>query len=821
MCGIIAYIGGRAVVQDIIVKGLSRMEYRGYDSAGICSQNVTNRPLKEKDDFISPDSELKLVKASGKVSALSDKLELVRLHIFAATSPDSVVTSVSSSAAASGTATPISMSTPKPRRINRDRVPLGESIDLLSLEMEEAATKLHSALKEEQGSPKSSRMAKVHSLLAILPLGATVDEMIESACMQFEEEGGISLKGKVVATYDDKLLTGHMSLNDADIEDMGRVELICDSYESLSKPVRPELVKPESEENGAPRFLAIGHTRWATHGAPTEENAHPHVSNERRVTVVHNGIIENKIELQDALEGLGYVFSTETDTEVIPILIEHYLKTSDTVLDAILKALSKLRGAYGLAIMVKGHDKIYGVRLGSPLCIGIGDGGEFFVASEPAAFLSYTNQCVDLDDYELAVLGSTMRLHKFDIGREADSSLEQDADVNLSMLASMELKNRVMPVPFDIEEVRKGKYAHFTLKEIHDQPRALQNTIGGKCLHEDGIERINIDVPSVLQSVTFLACGTSWHAGLIGSIIIENEVGIPCTALQASEYINRRCLLSNRDLVVAISQSGETADTREALRMAKKVGASCAGLVNVVGSQIARLAGSGMYLHAGPEIGVASTKAFTCQVCCMSLIAGFLSRSSAYRRQVTENLLKVPGTVKDMLADEGFMGQIVDIAEEIKEAKSALFMGRGLDQPVALEGALKLKEISYIHAEGFPAGEAKHGTIALIDEETPVIFVIGAGASRKDGESGVIYERTRANMHEVKARGGPIICVTDFEDPELYNLSSHVIRVPYISDAVSPVLKVLPLQLLAYHVAVKRGTNVDAPRNLAKSVTVM
>ena len=720
----------------------------------------------------------------------------------------------------SGKHTPITMTTPKPRRLNRnaggDGTPSGADS---GLDIAAALSSLDLDSVEEHVAKLADE--RVYSLLAILPTSLTVGEMVKHLCAQYEEEGGIRLQGVITVSHNSCPLDPATTLLELRLEDMAKIELVCDSHEVVDTPVRPSPMEPESAENGAPRSLAVGHTRWATHGAPTEQNAHPHMSNGNRVTVVHNGIIENKIELQESLEALGYEFKTETDTEVIPILIEHYLKTSDTALDAILKTLSKLRGAYGLAIMIKGHDKLYAVRLGSPLCIGIAD-GEFFVASEPAAFLSYTNQCLDLDDYEVAIIGSRLTVHKFNIGREgADGDLAGGDMPELSLLASAELNNRTMPVPFDIEEVRKGKFAHFTLKEIHDQPRALQNTIGGKCLHEDGIERININVPSVLQSVTFLACGTSWHAGLIGSFIIENEIGIPCVALQASEYINRRCLLSNRDLVIAISQSGETADTREALRLAKNAGAACAGLVNVVGSQIARLAGSGMYLHAGPEIGVASTKAFTCQVLCMNLIAGYLSRSSAYRRSVIESLVRVPPTVKELLEDKEWMDQIVAIANDIKDARSALFMGRGMDQAVALEGALKLKEISYIHAEGFPAGEAKHGTIALIDEVTPVVFVCGAGASRADGENGVVYERTRANMHEVKARGGPIICVTDFDDPELYKLSKHVIVVPHITDAVSAVLKVLPLQLLAYHVAVLRGTNVDAPRNLAKSVTVM
>jgi len=405
------------------------------------------------------------------------------------------------------------------------------------------------------------------------------------------------------------------------------------------------------------------------------------------------------------------------------------------------------------------------------------------------------------------------------------------------------LYGRRVKIPFDIEDIRKGDYPHFMLKEIYDQPHSIQNTIGSKLKH---LDMIHVDVPSDLKSVTFLACGTSYHAGLIGSYIIENLIGIPVFVQYASEYINKRCLLNGNDLAIAISQSGETADTREALKKTIDHGAKVAGIINVVGSQIARMAGRGMYLHAGPEIGVASTKAFSCQVAAINLLAAFLINKvthtttkrtfttnstvnnggkntngnstehelTAMRVKILESLSKVPSVVKSVLENQEMHETIDRIAETYYQSKNALYLGRGIDWPVALEGALKLKEISYIHAEGYASGEMKHGPIALIDENMPVFFVVGA----RDGN----YGKVLSNMEEVKARKGRIITISDFVDSRLYQLSEFVIVVPHISESVSPIIKVIPLQLIAYRIAVKKkGLDPDRPRNLAKSVTVI
>ncbi len=539
--------------------------------------------------------------------------------------------------------------------------------------------------------------------------------------------------------------------------------------------------------------IGIAHTRWATNGEPNETNAHPHTSNDNTISVIHNGIIENKEVLREELIKKGFTFKTDTDTEVIPVLIEHYLKHSKDFEEALIKTTMKLKGAYGIVAMHEGEEKLYCAKLGSPLCIGISNNTRF-VASEPSAFVEHTNKVINLDDHEIAIVHSK------------GETIKKIKPANGEAISA---KKTVVEVPFDIEDVKKGKYAHFMLKEIHEQPQAIQNTIGGKIRN---IDNIQIEIPSPLQSVNFLACGTSWHAGLIGEYIIENYVGTPVDVEYASEYINKKCLLSKQDVAIAISQSGETADTREALKKAIAKKASIAGIVNVVGSQIARLAGKGMYLHAGPEIGVASTKAFTCQVAALNLLSAKLSNDQAYRKKITSSLKKVPAAIKLLLDDDAFHNTIKKIANTFSEANNALYLGRGIDFPVALEGALKLKEISYIHAEGYPAGEMKHGPIALIDENMPVFFVVGTGKGN--------YEKVLSNMEEVKSRKGRIITISDHKDKQIEKLSEFTIYVPHIADTVSPIIKALPLQLIAYHIAVNKGLDPDKPRNLAKSVTV-
>eukprot|EP00696_Hemimastix_kukwesjijk_P000169 gnl/Hemi2/10234_TR3538_c0_g1_i1.p1 gnl/Hemi2/10234_TR3538_c0_g1~~gnl/Hemi2/10234_TR3538_c0_g1_i1.p1 ORF type:complete len:650 (-),score=252.14 gnl/Hemi2/10234_TR3538_c0_g1_i1:531-2372(-) len=550
-------------------------------------------------------------------------------------------------------------------------------------------------------------------------------------------------------------------------------------------------------EFAGPPCLGISHTRWATHGEPNDTNSHPHLSNDEAFAVVHNGVIENKEELKSELKRLGYTFTSETDTEVVPVLLQHYLKVSNSTEDALVRTLTKLKGAYGLAILHRGEQRVYGACLGSPLCIGIGE-NEMFLASDPSAFVEYTKRVIHINDHEIVtVTQSGSQTHKVVYGKA-------DVEPHLERTASC-----VLEVPFDIDDVRKGDFPHFMLKEIFDQPRALQNAIGGKIRN---IHMVHINLPPVLHGVTFLACGTSMHASLVAEYIIENEVGIPCTVELASEYVNKRCLLSNHDLAIAVSQSGETADTRDALVKAKESGAFVAGIVNVVGSQIARIAGQGMYLHAGPEIGVASTKAFTCQVAVLNVLASFLSRDLKLQQQIMQALTALPALVTQMLDSQELHHTIRQIAATFKDSRNALYLGRGIDYPVALEGALKLKEISYIHAEGYAAGEMKHGPIALIDENMPVFFVIGSCQAN--------FHKVLSNMEEVKARRGRIITVTSEDSPRIRELSEFVILVPETMTCVAPIVKVIPFQLIAYHIAVLKQLDPDQPRNLAKSVTV-
>eukprot|EP00697_Spironema_sp_BW2_P001497 gnl/Spiro4/12025_TR6341_c0_g1_i1.p1 gnl/Spiro4/12025_TR6341_c0_g1~~gnl/Spiro4/12025_TR6341_c0_g1_i1.p1 ORF type:complete len:647 (+),score=223.06 gnl/Spiro4/12025_TR6341_c0_g1_i1:70-1941(+) len=549
--------------------------------------------------------------------------------------------------------------------------------------------------------------------------------------------------------------------------------------------------------------MGISHTRWATHGAPSDVNSHPHLSNNREFAVVHNGVIENKEELKEELIELGYQFLSETDTEVVPMLLEHYSKPNrdgvkPPIEDVLVRALSKLQGAYGLAILSKNEHKIYGASLGSPLCIGIGENGEMFLASDPSAFIKYTNKVVHLMDGQICEITATSYTVK---------------ELKDEVAAPLPRPRSVVDIPYDIEDVRKGPYAHFMLKEIFDQPRALRNAVGGKLRQPSHF--LHIRIPPTLHGITFLACGTSLYASMVGEYIIEDHVGIPVACESASEYTSRRCLLGNHDLAIAVSQSGQTADTRDALTHAKNAGAHVAGIVNVVGSQIARLAGNGMYLHAGPEIGVASTKAFTCQVAVMCLLARSLSRDIRFQQDITQALSDLPSVVEALLADQE-MHQTVDaIANAFHNATNALYLGRGIDYPVALEGALKLKEISYIHAEGYAAGEMKHGPIALIDANMPVFCVIGSCPTN--------FQKVLSNMEEVKARRGRIItvCNKPLITPRIRELSDFVIGVPDTHICVAPVVKIIPLQLIAYRIAVLKNHDPDRPRNLAKSVTVV
>jgi glucosamine--fructose-6-phosphate aminotransferase (isomerizing) len=539
----------------------------------------------------------------------------------------------------------------------------------------------------------------------------------------------------------------------------------------------------------------IGHTRWATHGPPNEKNAHPHLSDDNSVAVVHNGIIENASVLRGALEELGYVFRSDTDTEVIAHLVQELFDGS--LEEAVIHALQKIEGTYGIAVICSDDPgKIVAARKGSPLLIGVGD-GENFLASDASAILAHTRQVVYLDDGDVAVI-------------ERDKYRVID-------LNATPLPRTVDRIDWDLAEIERGGYAHFMLKEIFEQPQSVENTMRGRLILEDGTAKLgglNLSHEDLLRidNVIITACGTSWHSALIGELLIEELARIPVEVEYASEFRYRNPIVTERTLCIVMSQSGETADTLAAMREAKRRGARTLGLVNVVGSTIAREDDGGVYLHAGPEIGVASTKAFTSQVVALALFTLKLARkrdlSVVRGREIAQALAALPAQIQAVL-DTAPAVEL--IAEKFKDATNFLYLGRGYNFPAALEGALKLKEISYIHAEGYPAAEMKHGPIALIDENMPVVFIAPHDA---------VFDKVVSNIQEVKARSGTTIVITSRDEPALKGLIDHEIRIPETQDMLMPILASVPLQLLAYYIAVKRGAHVDQPRNLAKSVTV-
>ena len=548
--------------------------------------------------------------------------------------------------------------------------------------------------------------------------------------------------------------------------------------------------------------IGIAHTRWATHGEPSTLNAHPHVSQNGRLALVHNGIIENYSNLKTFLEGKGFTFKSSTDTEVLVQLIQFIQDEYGKDLEgAVVSALRRVTGAYAIAVVDKENpDKIVVARKSSPLVVGIGeDHKEFFLASDALPIVEYTKQMVYLNDGEVALLkiGRKMEIHTLD-NEDVDPKIKE-VDVNLDTL-------------------EKGGYEHFMLKEIYDQPRCISDCIRGRLLADEKkivLSAINQHRDRLLRASRFIivACGTSWHAGLIGKQMIEQWAKIPVDVEYASEFRYRKPVIQPGDVVIAISQSGETADTLAAFELAKERGALCFGIVNVVGSSIARASDTGIYTHVGPEIGVASTKAFTGQVMILTLFAlalghelGSISQME-FEKYITE-LSLIPEKMKKVLEQDALTK---DISRTLTYARNALYMGRGFNYPVALEGALKLKEISYIHAEGYPAAEMKHGPIALVDENMPVVFV----ATHHQ-----LYKKILSNIQEVKARNGRIIAIVTEGDEAVKNIAEATIEIPATLPVVAPLLSVLPLQLIAYHVAVFKGLNVDQPRNLAKSVTV-
>ncbi len=541
----------------------------------------------------------------------------------------------------------------------------------------------------------------------------------------------------------------------------------------------------------------IAHTRWATHGAPTDLNAHPHTGLNGRVALVHNGIIENYSVLKSALEAEGHVFRTETDTEVLAHLVEKHLKRGLKLEQAVGAALDSVEGTYGIAVMcVDEPGTVVGARKGSPLVVGIAD-GEYFLASDVAPIVSHTRQVVYLDDGEMAVL-TPDGFHTATIGQ-------------------VPVDKAVQEVEWDLGKIEKGGFPHFMLKEIFDQPESVHDSMRGRLVLPEGLAKLgglNMTTEEMLgiKRLILLGCGTSWHAALIGEYMLEEHARIPVEVEYASEFRYRNPIVDEGTAVLVISQSGETADTLAAMREARRKGARALGIVNVVGSTIARESDGGVYIHAGPEIGVASTKAFTSQVTVLALLTLALGRQRAISREegieLARELEAIPGKIRAILERSD---AVKAIAEKFHKHENFIYLGRGTNFPVALEGALKLKEISYIHAEGYPAAEMKHGPIALIDENMPVVFICPRDSA---------YEKVMSNMSEVRARKGRIIAIATEGDREIAGRADHVIHVPHTLPMLQPLLSVVPLQLLAYHVAVLRGCDVDQPRNLAKSVTV-
>ena len=558
-----------------------------------------------------------------------------------------------------------------------------------------------------------------------------------------------------------------------------------------------------NEESRKKGSIGIGHTRWATHGVPNDVNSHPHLSQSGDLAIVHNGIIENYDALRKELISRGYTFKSDTDTEVLVNLIDEVKKQEKCKLGkAVQLALNNVIGAYAIAVFDKTKpDELVVARLGSPIAIGVGeDSNEFFVASDASPFIEYTKDALYLEDEELAIIkiGKTIKIRKIN-----DDSM---VDANVQKLK------------LSLDQIEKGGYDHFMLKEIHEQPKAIIDTYRGRMLPKEGLIKMsgiddNINKFLNANRIIIIACGTSWHAGLVGEYLLEDMTRIPVEVEYASEFRYRNPIITPNDVVIAISQSGETADTLAAIKLAKSKGAFVFGICNVVGSSIARETHAGAYTHAGPEIGVASTKAFTTQITILTLISLKLARAkgtisdSAFRLYLQKMEL-IPTKVEALLKiDE----KVKEIASIYKDAKNCLYLGRGFNFPVALEGALKLKEISYIHAEGYPAAEMKHGPIALIDENMP-LFVIATNKGH--------YEKVVSNIQEIKSRSGKIIAIVTEGDVQVKEIADHVIEIPETEEALTPLLTTIPLQLLSYYIAVMLDKNVDQPRNLAKSVTV-
>ena len=563
-----------------------------------------------------------------------------------------------------------------------------------------------------------------------------------------------------------------------------------------------DLVKVSKDLKGK-AHVGMGHTRWATHGAPSDINSHPHLSNNGKIAVVHNGIIENYDAIKTMLIEKGFTFKSETDTEVFVNLVQYFMDLDGELSfpEAVRSALNEVYGAYAITVM---HDDFSGLlvvaRLGSPLAIGLGD-NEYFIASDASPFVEFTKEAIYLEEGHMATI-----------------SLGDGVEIR-SIKDNQKISPAVRELKLSLEQIEKGGYEHFMLKEIFEQPKSIHDTMRGRLLVDEGIIKMagiwdHLERINKAERIIIIACGTSWHAGLIGEYLIEEFARIPVEVEYASEFRYRNPIITNKDVVIAISQSGETADTMEAIKLAKERGAFVYGICNVVDSSIARVTNAGSYTHAGPEIGVASTKAFTAQLTILSLIALKLGKHNGnlgnadFMRLITE-LDTLPKKIEEVLESTHEITQ--KIARNFVNAANFLYLGRGYNYPAALEGALKLKEISYIHAEGYPAAEMKHGPIALIDENMPIVII-----APKKGH----YDKIVSNVQEIKARKGKVIAVVNKGDVQVASMADYVIEIPETSECFSPIVASVPLQLLAYYIAVYRGANVDQPRNLAKSVTV-
>jgi len=582
--------------------------------------------------------------------------------------------------------------------------------------------------------------------------------------------------------------------------DSAGIALMNSSGQHIYKKAGKVAVLEEFAENEDKSGTSgMGHTRWATHGVPSDRNSHPHTSNNGRLSIIHNGIIENYATLKEELISRGHEFKSDTDTEVLIHLIEEIQKIEQIdLLEAVRLALHEVNGAYAIVIMDKDHpDRLIAARKGSPMVIGVGQ-GEYFIASDATPIIEYTKNVIYLKDGEIALMTRQDLLIK-----------QLDNVIQTPLIQELELK---------LEMLEKGGFDHFMLKEIYEQPRSIKDCMRGRIYPEEGKVQLGgikefAEKLKNIDRIIIVACGTSWHAGLVGEYLIEEYARIPVEVEYASEFRYRNPIITEKDVVIAISQSGETADTMAAIEMAKERGATIFGICNVAGASIPRLTHAGVYTHAGPEIGVASTKAFTAQVTVLTLMAFYMAQqkgtiTTSKLIELLTELDHIPEKIQVALESNDL---IKEVAEKIKDSTNCLFLGRGSGFPVALEGALKLKEISYIHAEGYPAAEMKHGPIALIDEEMPVVFIATQNSS---------YEKVISNIQEVKARKGKVIAIVTQGDTEVKKMADYCIEIPDANEAFLPLLATIPLQLLSYHIAVMRGCNVDQPRNLAKSVTV-